>query len=717
MTNRFTNLFDKIIGGSKESKKSPILGAIRRAFIFLIPVFVIGASAVALKNFPVEAVRYFIKNFAGGFIDKFLGVIYSATYGFAAVYLVLSLSYCLSALSTDHNDIRMYAVLNSSACYFAFLGPTVLVDAAHVMRYTDSANIFQAMIVACGITTLFMFLYKLYNGNHAESVSSFERGIRAILPGATCICLVSLVAVAIDINPIASNFNDLLNKLLAMPFQSVGQSYIGGLLVVLVESALWTLGIHGGNVMNGILTSSARMSVFADNRAVSTAFVDTFVQMGGSGTSICLLIALLAFSKRPNTRKTCTYSSALVLFNINEMLIFGLPVVLNRIYIIPFILTPVVCYTVSYLAIMCGLMPAIVNPSVQWTTPVLINGYMATGSILGSVMQVLLLAIGVAIYTPFVLADNRIAARNAEANLERLTEICKQCEAAGVAYTTGRQPFQLRAFEYEVRSQLAQDIAAGNITVNYQPQTDGNKIVSAEALLRFRYNNDKLIYPPLVTAIASKNGMFADLSRCIVRQALGDLKRMQQITPSFRIAVNFNIDVLFDDKFRKWLIDEFTSSGVAKGSFGVEITEDSKLGVDDRYDKVFEEIKNAGMDLLMDDFSMGRTSITVLQKNYFNFIKIDGGLIQNIYNERSCSIVESIVKLGKQLNFKVVAEFVETKEQYDILKKMGCDFFQGYLYYKDMPISDIAVLLTEQNKTARETSGDGVTASRDKGQR
>ena len=85
---------------------------------------------------------------------------------------------------------------------------------------------------------LFMFLYKLYNGNHAESVSSFERGIRAILPGATCICLVSLVAVAIDINPIAINFNDLLNKLLAMPFQSVGQSYIGGLLVVLVESAL-----------------------------------------------------------------------------------------------------------------------------------------------------------------------------------------------------------------------------------------------------------------------------------------------------------------------------------------------------------------------------------------------------------------------------------------------------------------------------------------------
>lgn len=60
---------------------------------------------------------------------------------------------------------------------------------------------------------------------------------------------------------------------------------------------------------------------------------------------------------------------------------------------------------------------------------------------------------------------------------------------------------------------------------------------------------------------------------------------------------------------------------------------------------------------------------------------------------------------------------METQEQYDILKEMGCDYFQGYLYYKDMPISDIAVLLTEQNKTARETSGDGVTASRNEEQR
>ena len=126
--------------------------------------------------------------------------------------------------------------------------------------------------------------------------------------------------------------------------------------------------------------------------------------------------------------------------------------------------------------------------------------------------------------------------------------------------------------------------------------------------------------------------------------------------------------------------------------------------MDDRYDKIFEEIKNAGMDLLMDDFSMGRTSITVLQKNYFNFIKIDGGLIQNIYNERSCSIVESIVKLGKQLNFKVVAEFVETKEQYDILKKnglrllSGIPVLQGYAYIRHRSAADG----TKQNRTRNE---------------
>ena len=94
---------------------------------------------------------------------------------------------------------------------------------------------------------------------------------------------------------------------------------------------------------------------------------------------------------------------------------------------------------------------------------------------------------------------------------------------------------------------------------------------------------------------------------------------------------------------------------------------------------------------------MGHTSISFLQKNYFNFVKIDGNLVKNIDNERCRSIVESIVKLGNQLDFNVVAEYVETKEQKEILNDMGCYIYQGYLYYKDIETNELVELLKKEN--------------------
>ena len=99
----------------------------------------------------------------------------------------------------------------------------------------------------------------------------------------------------------------------------------------------------------------------------------------------------------------------------------------------------------------------------------------------------------------------------------------------------------------------------------------------------------------------------------------------------------------------------------------------------------------------MDDFSMGNTSITILQKNYFDFVKIDGSLIRNLENERTRSIVSSIIQLGQQLNFSIIAEYVETEKQRDQLLAMGCNIFQGYLYYKDMPIQALLTLLENEN--------------------
>ena len=148
-----------------------------------------------------------------------------------------------------------------------------------------------------------------------------------------------------------------------------------------------------------------------------------------------------------------------------------------------------------------------------------------------------------------------------------------------------------------------------------------------------------------------------------------------------------------DERFRQWLIREVENAHVTPNTFGIEITEDANISDADVYQIAFEQIKKSGIKVLMDDFSMGNTSITILQKNYFDFVKIDGSLIRNLENERTRSIVSSIIQLGQQLNFSVIAEYVETEKQRDQLLAMGCNIFQGYLYYKDMPIQALLTLL------------------------
>lgn len=135
--------------------------------------------------------------------------------------------------------------------------------------------------------------------------------------------------------------------------------------------------------------------------------------MGGCGTTLSLIIAFYIASKRKHHRNLSSMSLPAGLFNINEPMVFGLPIVLNPVFFIPFILTPVVLTLVSYLAIAIGIVPRTVA-MIPWTTPPIIGGFLATGSIVGSLLQIVNMSIGVLLYMPFVIVAERIEARKAD---------------------------------------------------------------------------------------------------------------------------------------------------------------------------------------------------------------------------------------------------------------------------------------------------------------
>ena len=673
--------------------------SLRLSFMLLLPVFLVGACALMLQSFPVAAIREWILTAGNGTVYEFLQLIYHATYEFAAVYLVIAMAYVESRAQTDLTDVRALAVISATACYFAFMGPDVHSGRVSLVEYTKMANVFSAFLIAFLSTRFFFLVYRLLCRGRSDHVATFVRVVRSVVPMVCCLAVAATVAELISLIPDVHNFNDLVVLILSKPFESIGATYFGGLLIMLLESVLWLFGIHGGNVLDSLLTSQTGAFAFSGGQIMSKPFVDTFVLMGGCGTTSCLLIALLLFSGDRQKKKLCRLAAPSLLFNINELLVYGLPVVLNPVYAVPFILTPLLSYSLAYAAVAVGLVPPIINAGVTWTTPVLVSGYQATGSVAGSLLQLVLLVCGVAMYMPFVWLDNRLTVKNEAVYLQYLTDTCRACERAGKSYRLERDNMAYHAFEEDIAARIDSDIAAGKIYLQYQPQVKNGKIISAEALLRFGWGESGFLYPPLVVGIATNNGLFEALSRVIVSRALRDLTEAQRQDPAFHMAVNLRLELLMQDSFRSWLIGEVEKSGVVPYTFGVEITEDAEMSDSDRLGEAFDQLKRAQMEVLMDDFSMGHTSISILQKNYFDYIKIDGNLIRQLAeNERCRSIVASIVHLGDQLHFSVIAEYVESEVQQRMLEEMGCYIYQGYLYYRDMPMEQLIRLLSRQGE-------------------
>ena len=222
----------------------------------------------------------------------------------------------------------------------------------------------------------------------------------------------------------------LVYNILQAPLTKLGSSIWSTIIMALVSNLLWIMGIHGPNTI-----AAVRDTMYAEANAANLKYVtenltawgapfpntwalnDAFANYGGSGMTLGLLIAIFIFSKAKDQRDIAKLSLAPGLFNINESVIFGLPIVLNPIFIIPFILVPVINILIGYAAISLELIPPIAY-GVPWTTPGPLIPFLGTGGVfMGLVVGIVCLAVSVLVYAPFVIASNKTA------NLEETSNI------------------------------------------------------------------------------------------------------------------------------------------------------------------------------------------------------------------------------------------------------------------------------------------------------
>ena len=200
----------------------------------------------------------------------------------------------------------------------------------------------------------------------------------------------------------------LFSFILQKPLMSLGNT-LGAVLVASGSSStlFWFFGINGGSIVGSIMQpiltplSMENLAALGAGAAlpnlVNQQFYDLFTTFGGCGSTLSMLIVC----KSDRVKKLSKISFVPALFGINEPIVFGLPIVLNPLILVPFLLTPLVNILVSYFSMLSGLVPYCSGVNLPWTTPPIISGFLVTGW-RGGLLQLILVCVGVMIYIPFV---------------------------------------------------------------------------------------------------------------------------------------------------------------------------------------------------------------------------------------------------------------------------------------------------------------------------
>ena len=214
------------------------------------------------------------------------------------------------------------------------------------------------------------------------------------------------------------HLHNVINQALTSPLTKLAGTYLGVMTIILLIQLFWLAGLHGTVIVLGVL--SPVLGIMGDqNRLAFQAgeeiphilggpFFDLYVTIVGSGGTFALALIILLVAKSQQLNEIGKLSIGATFFNINEPIIFGLPIIMNPYLMIPFLLTPLVTGSIAYFLIVTGFITKLPGISIPWTTPPVINGYIASnGSLSIALLQIVLVFIGGAIYYPFIkIYDN-----------------------------------------------------------------------------------------------------------------------------------------------------------------------------------------------------------------------------------------------------------------------------------------------------------------------
>jgi EAL domain-containing protein (putative c-di-GMP-specific phosphodiesterase class I) len=246
---------------------------------------------------------------------------------------------------------------------------------------------------------------------------------------------------------------------------------------------------------------------------------------------------------------------------------------------------------------------------------------------------------------------------------------------------------------------LRQAIADGGLEVYYQPCLDlqDNRITGCEALVRWRHPQRGMISPVDFIPIAEETGLINQLGEWVLTTACTEAASWPG---DIRLAVNVSPVQFKSGTLALKVIAALGASGLAASRLELEITEAVLIRDDDAALAVLHQLRAIGVRIALDDFGTGYSSLSYLQRFPFDKIKIDRCFVTDIAGpEGSASIVEAVVNIAAARRMTTTAEGVETEQQRELLRALGCSEMQGYLFSPPKPAADVKRLLLSHEPT------------------
>jgi len=669
--------------------------AVQRACTLLIPLILIDSLCYLIACLPIPSFQNFL--FGDGYIlrsltdivvdvnDDFLGIIF--------VFLI-GISY--------RRDSKINGVQKLSCaitCVICFLINIGYGRDDFSLDYVGKPGMFSAIITCFIACPLFYIAYtsfdKLMN-NKTKMVDPYlSTAIRSV-PILTFVPITFYV-----IRDFVWFFTGYLN-LQEFLFEGVARGIFNLLsfsdilqtiVYLFLTHIIWLTGTNGKMALDWIRIDEHMVNSHGNMIAaikgggipniVTCEFINSFCCIGGAGCVLALAILSICKSKKKTERGFSTLALVPTVFNINEVLTYGVPLIMNPLYVIPYIAAPIVNACFTYFFMYFEIVPRTIN-GVDWAMPIIFSGYISTSDIRGALLQIFLLLVDVMIYYPFYKLSLTFRENKYKNSIRDLEVILREKEIV-------EEPFRIDHLDYankytarRLSNDLREDIKNGKLAMFYQAQSLPNgEYAGAEALIRWKHESAGYIYPPLVIALAKEGGFLNVIEHFIFDSAASTIHMLEEdgkLCP--KISVNITGTSMAYTGFEEMIDSVVSKYGIQRSNLCIEITEQESIASI----KALSSIREKGHVLYIDDFGMGHTSIYYLESGIFEVVKLDGFIISRILTDDNAhEIVRSVIKLSHKLNMKVYAEYVETTDQKEELKKMGCDVFQGGLYSKALP--------------------------------